>query len=351
MGVVSQTLRIGEQAFVLRDIGQDDAAAVVELHREIFGPGADRLWFDWKYGTQPTQGCGHALGAWHDGKLIAFYGGLPRALWHTRTPVKGLQMGDVMVHPQWRGLFSRRGLFYHLTHLFHTSRLGASSTHPFEWGYGFPNARHLKLGVTQGLVLDGGRVHELRWDTGVDAPRPTQSAWWWAWRELLPDGAEFDASIDQAWKTMAAANHGLVMGQRDATYVRWRFVQRPVGTEPAHDGASRYRFFGLRRRWSSALAGVAVLDAGSPIVRWVDWIGDPALMREASRMCRRQASQWGAPELSAWASPAVEAVLETSEVKLRVECAGFGLSAASSFTAQEATHLTWWLMAGDTDFL
>ena len=143
----------------------------------------------------------------------------------------------------------------------------------------------------------------------------------------------------------------LTLGQRDAAYLRWRYVDRPDETEPGTDKIFRYRFFEMRRRWSFTPVGVAVLDLRSPSAQWLDWIGPVEFMLAASQACRIEAARAGATELTAWASAAVIGQLAQSGYGRRMVCAGLGVPVASDLMPEEVPRLQYWLMGGDTDFL
>ena len=150
--VTSHSVQVGDTTLTLRDMAPDDVTAVLALHEHVFGPGADARWFAWKYGQGLSQGRGRAIGAWHDGQLVAYCGGLPRTLRLHNTNLRGLQIGDVMVHPAWRGILSRRGPFFQVSKRFYDSQIGATDSRPFELGFGFPNERHLRLAVLLGAA-------------------------------------------------------------------------------------------------------------------------------------------------------------------------------------------------------
>ncbi len=347
----SHTVQVGEFTLTLRDVVRNDVAALLALHSLVFGPNVDARWHAWKYGEAPAQGRGQGVGAWHGDELVAFCGGLPRTLWRQNKSLAGLQIGDVMVHPSWRGIFTRRGPFFHVSKRFYDSRLGAKPIRPFQLGFGFPSQRHLRLATMTGLLHDGGVIESLHWDTqraaGLDLP------WHWRWQRLDSLDKRFDGATNAAWKSMlaAASDEGLTLGQRDAGYLRWRYVDRPEATSPSVQRISCYNFFELRRPWSKIPAGVAVLDLRSPSAHWLDWVGPVKLMPLALQACRLEATRAGATELTAWASAAVAHRLAQSGIDRRVACAGLGIPVASDLKPDEVPRLGYWLMGGDTDFL
>jgi hypothetical protein len=344
----STQVQVGEFALTLRDVMPGDEEAVTALHTLVFGPAADAAWFAWKYGAATEQGQGQAIGVWHDADLIAYCGGLPRTLWQRGERRNGLQIGDVMVHPQWRGILSRRGPFSQVSKTFYDSRLGTEQSRAFQLGFGFPNARHLKLAVALGLLHDGGEMECLHWR--VDPMGMTSLPWSWKWHTLDPSSERFENSVNDAWTVMRASAQALSIGQRDAAYLRWRFAQRPpdVGTPAA---AARYRFFALHRRWSRTCAGVAVMDLRGGSAHWLDWVGPLSLMPLVSTACRQEAARAGAAEMLTWASPAVAEQLTGTGITQRELCAKIGIPCASDLKPEEVSGLRWWFMGGDTDFL
>jgi len=344
-----QTVHVGEIAFTLRDVLPGDMAAVLALHTHVFGPDVDASWFEWKYGQSANQGLGQASGVWQDGKLVAYCGGIPRALWQNQKSINGLQMGDVMVHPAWRGILTRRGPFFHVTQSFHNSRLGPRNSQPFQLGFGFPNARHLRLGVMLGLFRDSGAIECLHWNP---SPKPAQRLPWnWRFQALSPSEARFDIAIDNAWQSMSASSPGLMLGQRDAAYFRWRYADRPRPNHASGDTRQRYQFFELFRPWSSVSSGVAVLHLEATSAHWLDWVGPVELMPLASLACRHEAARAGAAGLTAWSSSVVAQQLAGTDIIRRDICAWLAVSAASALEPEEVPGIRWWLMGGDTDFL
>lgn len=322
-----QGLHVGALALADRD-------ALVTLHRTVFGSDVDAPWHAWKYIA--GHGCGS--GAWSDGSLVAHCGGIPRTLWITGRPMAGLQIGDVMVEPHWRGILTRRGPFFHASSHFYNTQIGAGR--PFALGFGFPGDRHLRLAKMVGLLRDGGSMHTLHWHTEGAAALPP---WAWRWEPLDPHSIGFAATVDQAWASMRGAAATMALGAREADYVRWRFVERP---------GRQHRFFILRRPWTRQPAGIAVLDVESAeAALWLDWIGPPGLMTLASRACRREATAHGRERLELWGTDAVAQALAHSDLAHQVELLRLGIVNTSVLDANTTTGLRWWLTGGDTDFL
>lgn len=333
----AETVTIGSAELAVRPLDAGDREPVLALHRRVFGSAVDAAWYDWKYGA--GQGRGRAVGVWHGSALVAHCAGIPRALWHAGRPARGLQIGDVMVDPAWRGILTRRGPFFQACRRLYDDQLGTARAQQI--GFGFPNQRHLRLAVMLGLSWDGGTVDALRWDTAGALPLP---GWQWRWAAIDAADERLDADADGAWQAMRrAAGTALTLGQRDAGYLRWRYLQRP--------DQGGYRLFRLRRPWSRQAQGIAVLRPAGTDWQWLDWIGPPQLLPLAAQACRHQAAGGGGASLSAWLSPVVADRLAGSGVRQRETVAWVGIPCASALSAQEAAGLRLWFMGGDTDFL
>ena len=350
-------LTMADQALTLKVLAPEDEPAFLKLHQEVFGSSADPAWFHWKYKL------GHAVGMslWSGQRMVAHCGGIPRSVWHQGQLKQDLQIGDVMVSPEWRGALTRQNPFFHVSEGLYQSFVGAGKA--FFMGFGFPNDRHLRLAVKLGIGWRIGEVHQLKWLVDSNKTLPSLG---WFWRgdlvnlsfsqnesslQTTVDGTQsLKACVDLAWQRMQqdAASLKYSLGQRDWAQFEWRYLQRPD---------KRYQFVVLRRPWAStsgACHGIAVLSApaekGAPLL-WLDWIGPLNLMTTAHRMVMRVAQQQQASCVLSWASAEVEKALQGTGIDAFETCAVMGVPVASDLTADQAQNLHWWAMAGDTDFL
>lgn len=328
-------LSIGGRPMVLRRLRGDDMHDVLALHQRVFGGAVDFPWYEWKY----QRGAGEAMGVWCDGALIAHCAGFPRLFSYEGESATYLQIGDVMVAPEWRGILTRHGPFFHVSQGLYGSRLGR--TGPYPVGFGFPNARHMRLAVKSGLSWDCAGMHELEW-TGPCAHQIADS--FWRLLPLSPSDESFDASVEMAWLRMNKDARTVRLGDRSAGHIRWRYASRP-GTS--------HHFFRVCRPWSQQTLGLLVLG---PVTRdrpvhWLDWVGPIGMVNTASRLCRQEAARLGASSLLTWASPAVVMALQPSGFSRQTEVARIGVPVDSDVSSQEVAEMNWWFMSGDTDFL
>ena len=327
--------RFGKRRFVMRNVGPDDAGMVLELFKSVFGQPASLAWFEWKYGA----GKGEAVGIWDEtGRLVAHYAGIPRLLAWQDKPVRGVQIGDVMVTPEMRGLMTRQGPFQQVCSHFFATRVGP--TLPYRIAFGFPNQRHFRLGTRLGLYRDGGIIKQLRWPA-----RREDLPLWWSWSELSVQPRNAERQMGAVWKAMRHDLREFVLGMRDAGYLRWRFIARPD---------RQYRLFVLCRRLTGRALAIVVMRLAGDSAELLDLIGPRRMFHAAATAARDEAARAGAHSLSAWASPAVAEVFRGSgaqELQETPSGALLAVARASEFSADEIAAARWWWMGGDTDFL
>ena len=376
-------------------LGENDQAEVRALFERVFGtPMSEALW-RWKYGQgrgcawgvrQASRGAGvagHAEGgadaalalpvaapqaAPLAAPLAAHYGGMRRALCLCGRTIDAVQMGDVMVRPDARGVLSRRGPFARVTRGFIETHVGPAPRHAI--GFGFPNARHARLGELLGLYRALGEVRELRWRTEAVAARV---GWRWAltpaaW-ESAEDARRTGILLDALWGRMRAALGEWVLPRRDAAWCMHRYLAHPH---------HRYQIRWLRCRFTRHVRGAVVLRPHADTAggtagalprswEWVDWIGDPRHLRQALRVTLATAAGDGVRELHGWFSaPLIHAHLTDDR---EPDGAGRAWGAAPVYGAANAVVCTWcvtaarapglpegvdempwWLTSGDTDF-
>ncbi|MCX7176993.1 MAG: GNAT family N-acetyltransferase [Proteobacteria bacterium] len=327
--------RFGAQRFIIRDIVPGDAEAVIALFNVVFEQRIPRAWFEWKYGP----GKGVAVGMWdEDGRLVAHYAGIPRLLaWQDRT-VHGLQIGDVMVTPELRGIMTRKGPFQQVCSHFFARRVGPNLS--YRIAFGFPNQRALRLGTTLGLYRDAGIIKLLRW------PARRVSLPFWLSRSTLGESETIgDRQMRTVWASMQRDFRDFVLGIRDADYLRWRFIARPD---------RQYKLFVLRNRLTGTALAIFVMRLAGESAELLDVIGPRSAFPAVVGAARDEAARFGANSLTAWASPAAAAIFGNSgaeEIEELPSGAFMAVARPEDYSAAEIAATRWWWMGGDTDFL
>lgn len=124
-------------------------------------------------------------------------------------------------------------------------------------------------------------------------------------------------------------------------------MHRRFVTRPGHEAI----FLRLGRPWRRGASGVAVLAASPAGLHWLDWVGEPGLMKQACAMCIDYAASQGLAGITAWASAAVVEELGDTGIAAVAEGATITVPNASAISKDESEKLKWWFMGGDTDFL
>jgi hypothetical protein len=330
-------------------LGEDRQGEICALFEQVFGGSMSEALWRWKY--DGGRGCASGARADDDaqGALLAHYGGTARMLCLGNTTIAGVQMGDVMVRPDARGVLSRSGPFARVTRHFIDERVGDGLRYAV--GFGFPNARHARLGELLGLYRALGEVRELAWP----AANPTgQAAWRWRLEALpaldAPDAAQAWARVDGLWERMRRALPEWLIAQRNGAWVRHRYADHPH---------HRYRLDWLRCRWTRRVLGVVVMRvpaaeaaAAGAGWEWMDWIGEPRHLPLAIEVARAEAARAGAGWLRGWFSAPLIARFvphagEPAPVPVCTWCVTVRRSADVPAALDAAP---WWLTGGDTDF-
>ena len=311
------------------------APEVCGLFERVFGnPMSMGLW-SWKY----AGGRGLAIVALDKaGHIVGHYGGLPRPVSFFGEAKLAVQIADVMVAPEVRGVLTRTGPFAMTTGAFLDEFIGYDA--PYLLGFGFPSERHLRIARKLNLYASVDTVSELAWPNvtiGGDKPMASQVA---------PIDWSSDATaaqLDALWVSMQGCLSDFVVPVRDANWWRHRFANHPSHV---------YRCFWLYGEGSPHAVGAFVLkpsiDAGG-VWELMDWIGGvqyiPAVVEQARRLAHSQAAS-----LSGWFSSCLVARLvdtgcTVTDIGVRVPT-----SIRRPGPPSEQVNGRWWLTGGDTDF-
>ena len=332
-GNVIDPIEIGGHHFVLRYLQESDQDAFIQLHRTVFGSTFNADWYHWKY----RQRTAPALGLWSTaGELIAHCAGLPRMLYLHSKPHTGLQIGDVMVDPKWRAMFTRKGPFYWVSSHFYQDQIGAKAPHQI--AYGFPSVRHLRLAQKLDLSADGGQMWELTWPN-----KATTMPFYWQSQGLATQSSLWENMLTQAWQNMQVQNQKWWWAERSVQELQWRYREHPSHT---------HAYQVLKRPWSNRIIGVAIwryTDVAQQDILWLDWIGSPQYIQTAQRMMAKLAHQKNA-RLRTWVSEPLYHLLENTGCTA-THVAHLGIPTRSTIELNSVKEQPWWWMAGDTDFL
>ena len=325
------------------DIGVEQMPEVSALFAQVFGqPMSDALW-RWKY----DAGRGVATGTRDErGNLLAHYGGTARALLVDGAALNAVQLGDVMVTEQARGILSRRGPFATAATIFLQHHVGVPGG--FALGFGFPNQRHTRLGEMLGLYRALGDVQELSWTCKVAAHNAVFSASAWSSAAIDWGDARTDERLDRLWSMLSEDARGFVLPRRDAQWWRHRFANHPEGS---------YRCWWVRGRFSRRLLGAVALRPGKqPGDDWeiLDCLGSMRHLNAILFAARGLATRGLAGRMTGWFSDAladhVRGLDVGSSASMQTACQYCVTQRWAPELPDSVVTRPWWLMGGDTDF-
>jgi hypothetical protein len=256
--------------------------------------------------------------------------------------VAACQVGDVMVRPEANVGLTRQGAFHQVAATGLEQGIGWGRRHLL--GYGFPNARALRVAQRLGLYEPVDQVLQLEWQA-----RPSGR-----WRDHLLDVQPVKVDrlqpgdpdwqvLQSLWDAMSAELPHALLPVRDPAWVRHRYGCRP---------GVAYQVHLLRRRIGGRALGAFVLRLHADHAELMDLIGSPGQMPRLVRAARSSAQAQGVGLLRAWITashasrlddPADPAQRSDIDVLVPTCCHTPG-------PAPDSLRGRWFLMGGDTDF-
>lgn len=318
----------------VRPVLAADQAAVRQLFLEAFGHEMTAAQYAWKYGSGPRQGRGDAYGVWEGDRLVAHYGGFPRRLCRGRTRIDAVQIGDVMVAPNRRGLLTRRGPFFHAATSYFSRQLAPAGGSAF--AYGFPSKRHLDLGRRLGLYAGADRISAVSFRLDGAEPMP--------WRYATSRISALDPACAHAAALLAAKLAEdlapLILVERSPSYLEFRYA-----------GWGDYALHAVRHRLTRKILGFFVIRPTAP-ERWelLDLLARRRDLPLLLRAARSAAAAMGGTVLELWASAAPAAFLAELGGEVTTTDVEVAVSIWPDAAAAEETRGRFWLLSGDTDF-
>lgn len=310
-----------------------DAVAMCALFAAVFAPNAlSAGHWHWKYGN----GRGLGMAAWSGGEMVAFYGGLPRMVSFKGRPTRAMQIVDVMVRADQRGILRREGAFFQTTATFIEAYVGYGTEIPF--GFGFPTVRHLKVAELLGFYRAVDQLHELTWPC-----RPGPGDWRYRLQpfDRMTLGREARA-LDRLWDAMHLSLPEAILGVRDWEYIRHRYVEHPE---------KNYDYLILRWTLTGAPLALLVLAAEGETWHLRDYVGDIRRLPVAIALLGRAGISRGYSTLSAWITASQRARFPVVGCRDRALDIVIPHNIWTRGPSLDEVRGNWWLMGGDTDFL
>lgn len=307
---------------------EHQSSLINELFAASFGHAlADELWA-WKVNSMHSIG----LCTFHDQRLIAFYGGMPRRFQFGKQFFTLLQIHDVMVLPKMQGLLRRRGLFVLTAEQFLDTFVNGN--HDFVSAFGFPNERALRIGKLSGLYQPIDKIYEHQW--------PVLKRFSWRKAQLLKTEDFSSGKIKHRYQIsldkMSRALTGFVWGDRDWDYLQRRYIEHPI-----FDYAVIIcSHFGM----SDVFCVVKKHDENT--LELMDLIGNPKYYSAAIQALLNWATTQNYQTLTGWFSQSMEHYIHTNHRTCLICEVPKPQKHGMTWTPNMEGKL--WLMSGDTDF-
>lgn len=322
----------------LGHVGQAQSPAARTLFEKVFGQPLSEAAWDWKYGA----GRGSAIGLWREDVLLAHYGCATRMVWMDGTEVAACQVGDVMVLPEANAGLERQGAFQQVAATGLELGIGWGRRHLL--GYGFPNARALRVAQRLGLYEPVDQVLQLEWHA-----QPTGR---WGDRLLAIQSVKADQlqpgepawqALQNLWDAMKDELPHALLPVRDPSWVRHRYGCRP---------GVAYQVHLLRRRIDGRALGAFVLRLHADHAELMDLIGPPRQMQRLLRAARSSARTQGHSLLRAWITASHASWLDDpADPAQRIDIDVLVPTCRHTPGPSPASLKgRWFLMGGDTDF-
>lgn len=337
LGYTLLDLRRGPREAMSTDYGSAGSFTLEEVQplfeRSFEVPFSAAVW-QWKYG----DGRGRAVCARQQGELIAHYGGAPREIRYFGAPSRAVQICDVMVLPEHRSFVSRDTLFFKTAASFLEQQIGNCAEHLL--GFGFPNARVLKVACRLGLYDVTDSFIEIHYPCDpCEAGQSDLRVWPFA---LASEDSR--AAVALCWQRMAQSLQSGIVGVRDLDYLQYRYCQHPLWEQGAYEALAIaaddaqaplaivvLKALGQERLLMDIIADVQDMPAALAALR------DALAQRQLGLRARITQAQADALQL-----PGCR--LHTLDIDIPCNVWTRGPSAATLAGA-------WWLTAGDMDFL
>jgi len=321
----SNSITVIKKRWQCRWASKHDQAVFLSLFESAFGDVMpDKLW-TWKYDHQDKYG----VFAHIDGKIIAYYGGLPRKFWLNGKTVPAVQICDVMVAPKMRGILTRKGPFMHTADTFLTAQTGRNKTYRF--AFGFPSERAARMGEKSAWYARTDSFLEVAWPVTTSLP---------FWLKTTPATEDQHIKVDKLWQAMQTSLPNHLLPVKDAAFFKWRYKNHPNKEYQSHVVSWRgiNKVIGIvTLRDHGPHLGMEIMDLLAPATEL------KTLLTAAQDICMRTERT----RLFSWVTPAILSFLPKPNQQSEVS----GVYITPDYKKIiDQQQINCWLMSGDTDF-
>jgi len=297
------------------------------LFLKCFGYSTPDELLKWKYCTSG----GFGLGAYNKQDLIGFIGALPRETFFCGKSVKAIQVCDVMVHPNFRHLQPKYGVFQDMATRFLNTQIGFNA--PYQLGYGFPSNRAFRLAERLNLYAPVDYMVRLDWFRQI-----TPNGYFFRSREITQNDANM---VDKLGEAMHESFNDSIIGKRDWDYLRSRYLTHPT---------NRYLCLRIASYLTGRNQGIVILRKHpNGFLEWVDLIAPKQKITNLIHSVLRFARRAQCPHIYLWVTDSHRKLFDICDPK--VTSLDIVIPAYNSENSIPIKDIIgrWFLMSGDSD--
>jgi Acetyltransferase (GNAT) domain/Methyltransferase domain len=310
-------------------LNESHFSAFQHLFNDAFSINMSKTLWDWKY----HQTLSYSLGYWEDNKLIGHYGGFSRDILLFGEKTTALQIGDTMVASHKRAIFTKNGIFHQLARSFLYCFIGYGTPHQI--GFGFPNKRVMSLAEKLGLYTKVGQFTRLSWQT----TKKQKASLIYKVRSVSVDDSN---EINHLWHNMSTATRQYIIGTRD-----WQRFNYRYNNHPEHD----YQMLKINNRFTQKIIAVFVLKFETDHAFLVDLICEPKYIKQVINAALRVSKDHQKAQMITLISDNLLTLFSHYQFEQSDPEIAIPHSACTSGEDPEKITNSWWLMAGDSDFI
>jgi len=307
-----------------------DLPALQQLFKEAFQLDMSPARWRWKY--QAAHAWGTAVEK--EGRIVGFYGGMPRTCILKNRTLQTVQIGDVMVSPSERhagrsGPMMRSAASYidNMPHLYKG----------FAFAYGFPSERHVRLGAALGLYQKVDTIHEIEW--GAHSVRPSIfTSNCLITHEAFPEHKD---DIEKLWSQMCQDFCDVVVPERNFTRWHYRYIHHPE---------LHYKIILVSTRFSKTPLAAFVMLEHADHIELIDYVGGQRGIEIALHSVRQWATKLGKTSVRGWFTSSIVALFQLGSSRLTATEIQVPINLRGRTKEQAVLPAPLWLMAGDSDF-
>ena len=309
---------------------QQDLPALQQLFREAFKHEMHRNRWVWKY--QDATAWGTAVE--RDGRLVGFYGGMPRPCLLRGQRLQAVQVGDVMVSPDERSA-GRSGPLMRASASYIDNM---PDLYPgFSFAFGFPSERPMRLGVALGLYHRVESIYEIVWGA-----LPVKRSILWR-THLIASGAlqQYRAQFNALWSQMSEEFADFIVPVRDFDRWLYRYERHPEIS---------YKVVLISARFTKRPVAALVLAEHADFVELVDYVGGADGVGFAVDRARQFAGMLGKSMVKGWFTGALVPCFRGQSSSVTPTGIEVPTNLRGRTKEQAVLPAPLWLMAGDSDF-